>query len=79
MYNTAAWRRVCALVREREGGHCQWAGCGLVDVRYGGTVRMTVHHMRKDADPFDPTYLALLCRPHHGMADGHKSNGGRGR
>jgi 5-methylcytosine-specific restriction endonuclease McrA len=60
-YQSAAWRKVRALVIARDGNQC---------TRCGSTRDLTAHHLIYD-DPLDPSTLTTLCRSCHGRATRH--------
>lgn len=72
VYNTQAWRRVCALVKKRDGYRCR--KCGRASRERGGTARLTVQHVRSERMyPYlalEPSNLITLCDRCHGRADG---------
>ena len=43
-----------------------------MDKRYGGKESLTVDHTELYADPYDPRFLKVYCRRHHGVKDGGK-------
>lgn len=67
VYNTQEWRRVCALVRERDGNRCRLADgtCrGRLTIQHVTPVRVAPHLA------LSPMNLVTLCASHHGREDG---------
>lgn len=71
VYNTAAWRRVCTLVRARDGGCVKRFRPDIFGLCRG---RLTVQHkIPSRVAPhlaLDPRNLMTLCASHHGKEDG---------
>lgn len=88
IYNTEAWRRLCAAVFQRDGYRCRGMlptgqRCGAVGKQIGGTATLTGAHLVSSfvapERALDPANVVTLCRRCHGRLDGGKSRGGRGR
>lgn len=81
VYNTSRWQALRRQMIALAGGRCQhlewvqgrgWVRCTVRDKAHGGTQSLTVDHTNEYADPYDPRFLKVLCRPHHGKKDGGK-------
>lgn len=80
VYQSARWKSLRNQLIENVG-RCQWKEqdisgrwiqCPMIDKRFGGTESLTVDHTNIHANPYDPRFLRVLCRKHHGIKDGGK-------
>lgn len=72
IYQTREWRRVCEIVKARDGYRCR--KCGALGKKRGGRAVLTVQHTRPERVyphlALDPAFLITLCNVCHGRADG---------
>lgn len=80
VYRSREWKELRIRMIDHVGGQCQWhdqtftswVRCQEMDKRYGGKESLTVDHTELYADPYDPRFLKVYCRRHHGIKDGGK-------
>jgi 5-methylcytosine-specific restriction protein A len=72
IYNTQAWRRLCAQIKTRDGYRCRQ--CGAAGTQIGGRARLTVQHLVAALVAphlaLSPMNLVTLCDVCHGKMDG---------